>query len=95
MFVSKVRNDKVYLCQVDTDSFKPRYVLCYWETKTHPYPELDSLPVIEISFAKCVKCFGKLIPLNPISEYPSFVEYVDIKKPRGRYVWKYGEWVKE
>jgi hypothetical protein len=95
MFTTKVIDGKVYLCNIDTMCFEPKYIISYWLTNTPAHDELNNLPVYELAGAKYVKMFGKDIAVNPIADYAEFTETMPVKRPSKRHVWKYGEWVKQ
>lgn len=95
MFKTEIRDKRLYITNMQEDYNEPRLIINFWLTNTPPYPEFNNLRVYEIgSNGKYINALDKQIPVNPISEYPEFTEFIPLKPPSKRYKWHNGEWHK-
>lgn len=94
IYTAETRSGKVYLTISGFDSFVPRIVTNFFLTDGNP----EVIPA-GTRFEKFVDCYitrlyGKEISVRIVKEHADFCEFTPVRKPRGKYTWRWGEWVK-
>ena len=94
LVVTETRDKRVYIRMSDTDAFKPRIISTYYLTTADPEVIPTETRLNKHGEVYTARLYGKEIPVYLESPLPAFTEFVPMKKPRGRYVWSWGEWKK-
>lgn len=92
---TEIRNNKVYLVNTSTNWNKPEIIISFYETDGDNAIIPDNYTPEKFQDAYLIKTIWRTYSLHIVNDgYPAFTEIIPIKKPKGQYIWKYGEWRK-
>lgn len=93
-YTTETRNQKVYLTMSGFDSFEPRIITSFFLTDGNPEIIPNGTRFDKFVDSYIARVYGREISIRITAELPEFTEFTPVKKPRGRYTWRWGEWVK-